>query len=1806
MKHCVNTSSPEFIAISEAFKNINPLILAAKVSLWQEANGLDSFPTAQQLDIKQAIQEDYALPFEGLTSESERLDFNLFRQKYHTPEDIALAKEKISTRVREIVGPAHSYSIESKDGLPYKVTISPTLRVNRSNVGKVTENLALRLQKIAHPSFIKGLTITGESNPGLGKNQITLTFNSDLRQAMAEGLENQSLEEFQSYMYDRFYESQNLEPRFIAPIIKTLEAIKEELAFIKEQPSHEFQGFYAAESGDVFYNQAQWKEYLEQMKEDSTIEEDYALTVNNPNTSIYIDPTYEYYTVKRTKQVKQIQIQIDKLKSKERIEGTSPTLSSRIAYLKRVKTNLENDLEDLKNSIDLYETTKTLLYRDLNLIRELIANPSIENFFLAEDISDFISLNLAINNPNSQLIKLEKDKKLDPKLKALIKDVSFENTLLIGEIDAARNEHFLNILTKYENNIKKLYPGKSLTEIRDLLLEKLEDISTLDSMFMSQGKNFVKEADVVAELIRLEYDIQVEQEKPAAQRIILKINTLVPKVEKELAKLGFVTSIGKGIEGVTKFSFYNYQSMFYRKDSKGNPMPTLVSKFSQKWDNFIRNFTWETNDAIFQARYKKDWLKLEELLKEKYYKLSANVDFVDFRKLEDVAALSTDPRLTAMFTSNSSENSAYKQKLIDTVGEQEYQNIVKQQVSLLQSFLNKEAELVSLALRSEGVTNYTALSDKAKANLAISLKRYSPLSFLESEDAGRRGMIQFTVGTQTNEKYSYLDYNHYYPKKDNFKGESTEYYDKDYEAIEKNPVLSEFWLALEEAVYMINDNLVDSKLKLDSKSILHMTKGLLEQAVDKGLYETAKALPSKDTVVNTVQYVKDALSTKKKMKGKEQVVQLPHTIVSFNDTVNSEFDMVRMDLSNIFGATLTNNTLINYARLNANARQQMLEALGLNNEQDFFNQVTLDKAGNFRIKDLRIFTSIAIMEQQTTDLPMLLKALLEQSVLHKARTAAKDNIDILKRIADKKILAREGKSDQAEDSQNRESGKPRTNANKRSEYFYDNVVLNESEVNQKMNLSEKFKDETKYVKGELQDPDTMFKYLLNFHYKNFSPQEKIHYRIMKKRWDFINTALTGTISDKHRAALVKEKESIEQRVDLMGKDYMGSTIISNILNKGLAIGIGLGYSSLGMMYNYLNARSNLFHRDGEFWSEGNAYAAFAFVDMHATRRINPEYNKQWKTMEAFVHQLDLVQDGTNELQKAKKTGITSSPKIYNLKRWAQNPLYGTELVEWYNQIPVMLCKAKDVKITNPTTNETVDLFDGMGFPAHEINPVTGTLQLKAEFRSPQNIEDFENFDSLKMALWKTEINTAIRSLNGDYSVSGVIRAKGNIGGQTLMLFKTWAGEYYHSRWALDQKSVALGKAKDGFISGSLMDKKTRGMASGMLLGNLATGVLMTPAISYGMGVVAATTGIGIAATGVIAGALYFKDRKALATRMAQQSAPSTLAWQQTLSYMIKATTIGTIEIPVNKAWAIFRLIAGTATGHTPKAQTLINIDSTFNGQLDERAAANLRNITRMFQKSNTSTLLAILIQLFLGDDEDEETELKGKDGGMAKLKQAKERKEKEFLFKALKNINQREYDEMNLGHNIGSTINMFVGDDATTLGPLEGIAKVAGQYAFGDSEETYNMAGSMYTGDTKNSVFMRKALIPQMWRNFGKEEWMLGLEIVGDREYQQNDMIDTMFESDYKKDRKEKEKERKKIKSTIENDLANKAFGKTFKSLTEEEKVAVDIAVKAKLSVTPEYQYPFRGLYDENQNKREGVELNKAKAKDRTDVIQQE
>lgn len=1765
MSNCVNTNTEEFQNLASA-TNINPVILAAKVSLWQESNGLDKFPT--DLDILNAGQEDldYSLGEEKESPNYTNENYQTFQRTYISQERLDLARESLTNFLENRLGAA-SYHINYEGNKIKSITIKPTGKVTSvDGLENTAQNLFKNLKNIAHSSY--NIFSLQKKAGEAYSSTIKVNYNKDFIQAYALGLERLSLEDFKKERINRFRETMDLDT-FIIPATMSLEEMKEYVENAKQSEQLQFQGAYSPFTGEVMSYEDFLKSLDENIKgiESTQEEEDLDYNIVSNTNSVLIDPTYSYYEEQRKKQINTLDTRIQALENRRNIEGHTAELNTAIVSLRNLKKSFEDDLSVYNQTIDKEELIKNFFNKDFQLVENLLASPSVENFFIAEDAVDFIALNLDFTSHEEGIFRKENEEQFSLSIDNFLKDARHNASNLKIKVDNARDNYFEDILNKYETNLSSLYPGKSIAEIKNQVLQNLEDIYWAEAQLLPVNRNLFSESDMIAQLLRLEFEYQVHKIKPAGQRLIQKINTLIPSVEKALINLGIpsikTTVLGRKIP--------DYTQLFYRKDKKGHLTSELVSRYSLEWEKYSRGLI-EYDNNLREARLQEDWNKLETILNDKYYNLKHNTEFVDFRLLSDIDTHLSPEGLAYMKsirTAATGDATAYSEKLKTTLGSTEYKDLVKNQAFKIEEFLLAKNNYLRDFMKKERVTNFNALSPKSKLNLEVITKRLDPNEFLTSHFNSDSNDIPYTVGTQTYTKKHYMSYNSFIPRSTNSTGDNTDYFDGAFDTINNNPELKNFWETLEEAVIFINNNLTDSSLRLKPRTILHLKKSMIENLMGKGFSSSLQGVTGEAVWENTKGLVKDIISQKNSPKLKSKEIILPSNVTSFNQLVNDDFNMTKVQLSNLLKQDIDTNTTLNWNSLLETQKNSIYEILGINNLQDFSEEITLNSKGQFKVSALKVFNERAIMEQQTVDLPSLLKSFIELSMLHKARVEARDSARILLAESER-VRNREGKNTEGltttEDKKKAAWNTERTNANRRNKMFVKTVIENDTSLKGFGNISEK-----RRKKFEVASIEGKLSFLGERYYKNFSLDEKRIYKALQERSEFIKSKLKNEeVTPEQKEKYEAELNSMEKKVTLMGKDYMGSALYSNAINRTSRFA-GLALNVAAMATNYLNARAAFFNRDGEFWPEGAGYAAFAFVDMGASRHVNPEYNKQWKTLEALIYQLDLIQDGTNELQKAQRTGALTSPKIWELKRWAQNPFYATELIEWYNQVPVILATGTSIEITHPTTGQVVPLFDGMGFPAHERDETTGRLKLKDEFRSEENIKDFENFDTPKMIQWKTLITTGINSLNGDYSLAGNILAKQTHVGQSIMMFKTWTGEYFHSRWAYQQKDLATGKVKDGFILGSIADKNTRKLGAAMLAGNTAGAAIMLPAAMAG---IQAALFAPVLGTLLITGGLTYINRKRIKGAM-ENSLPSQLSFWDQLKYFSKVTTIGTVELPVNVMWSVIRFLTGSVTGKTLGKPALINIDASLGGKLtDPKAVTNLKNLTKIYQKSNLYMMIALMIELGLGDDEEDE-----KKGSSEWVAQELEKEENKPIYNLLRNLNTKMYNEENLGHNIIPAANLFIGDDATHMGPLEGAGKAV---YYGVSGDTYEKEG-MYLGDPKWQVNMRKTFLPSLVRNADKEEWAAGFENMMQDVYVKNTAVDKMFKTDLANDKSEVKQQRKEAREALKISLAQDEYDKDYNDLAPDERYQVD--KKAEKQALREVPTPKRSDYNEEQEK---------------------
>ena len=1483
-------------------------------------------------------------------------------------------------------------------------------------------------------------------------------------------------------------------------------------------------GQFINENGETF-------DTVEELQEQDIADAQIAGHVSN--SQIIIQPSYEDYINHKKVLLKTIEKTISKLYNEKRLHN-SAQVTSKIARFNAIKEGLEKDIDDFGKTNDKLALTRDFFQNDFDLINRLIANPTLENVFLAKDLIKYIKQTSDAKlseKDNNRLFTPKANTTYSPEVLQLIKELGAEISLQENAVENAVDTIFLGLLEKNRESLQKLNPGKSLEEIKDILLQKKQDITHIEATFFAVGENLGSTNNILDQILKLEFEKEVLRESSKAQNVIKKIEAAIPNAERELASLGkkIVSKVGKFV-----YSGYNYDFL-YQRNEKGDLRPNLIGKFSKAWETTIGNLDRTHKKAVFQARQAKDWAGLEKLLKDRFNDLDDKTEFVDLSLLHDIH---NDPIYDEFKGSDTVAAAKYKQEIIDKIGQEEYENLVENQRNFLDNYLEEKRILTDYKLATENVQTVAMLSSDARANLELSLNRLNPLSFLKSYQSGRKGMIEYTMGTQTNEKPSYLKYNSVIPKTHNTLGMPTNFFDSDFDMIATNPALYELWKGMREGSLLMNENLIDSNLTLSSNSLLVMKKKFAEEAVDKSFIEIAKEGLS--SMTNLRAFVKSIFSAKMpNYEGAKDDVVLSTQLHSFDAQVKSEFDILKTELANIFQATIGDKTEVIFSALPFDIQEQLLKTLGLTSVAEFSTRIPRDK---FKIKDLRVFSEEKIMEQQTLNVPLMMKAYLELSAEHKARTVAKNEINIYREVSGNILNEKNSAFSTKDKSRNREV--------RRQQFFYDKVVLNK---NQKDHNGRFFSDEFLEKRGKVHFD---VKYFGTHYYKNFTKEEKVIYNSTIKRMDRIDSEIATLISPKDIAPLEVERRELEKRLRILGKDYLFSAVFDNVVNK-LAIKVGLAYNVLANIKNRTQGLTSLLSRDGEFWTKGNIYPVNHFVGLNKTRFVRSDYKQEWDKMALFMKQLNIIQDGTNELQKAEN-------KIKEHTRWL-SPMYGTEVVEYYNQISGILAMAMDITVPHNTeknpdgTAVEYPLFDGSSFTIYDN--IDGILTLKPEFNTPENVAQFETMDSPGMINWKTNVEEMIRSLNGDYSATGVTQVKASLYTRPLMLFKTWIPRYISTRFKYEQQNIRTGNTETGYLISTFLNKKTS-TTGALMLG--VTGLLGIMASSPA--VIALPVFLGIIGAGM---AKHYMNKKAAQNGPIIDQTEPIAVLEQAL-FMMKA---------INPFYHLWETPINTLRGK----QVIQPAEFRPGVNLTEQEQKDIRLMMRNMQNTIILMLVKLGVQAMMQDNDGDEP--KGKEGSAQRKKyeaQLKAREERRSRFNFMENYITGLYTETSLAVEPASLISSM-GSKNGLESSLDKIIKMSsGLVAYGHGGD--DIQKGPRAGQSKMGNTIRKFALPSLFRDLGHDTWRGGFETSMEREWVTNEGIDGVFDSDFKTDKKAKTKDRSQFKlEYIEN--YEETNNVNFEDLSVEKQAR--IKKKANKLAKRQSGNPDREDYDADQNLKE-------------------
>ena len=1570
------------------------------------------------------------------------------------------------------------------------------------------------------------------------------------------------------------------------------------------------------------------------------------------SNGLYAIPDFNRVKLKRESQIKNLDTRIATLKTYRKIQGEVNNVTARITYLEKLQKSLQKDLDDYFNNLteeDRFQQVKSIFEKDFEQVRSLLQNPTVENVTLAKDMIDYIEINSTQENKES-IFGLKKGEITNPSVEKLKNLLHTETQLLKDLYEEVTDKYVLELMTPMKEKFFSYFPKgatetdiEALERIRDTHLKSLlEDISKLEQQFLAEGRNLLSDSDLLAQMRRLLYESEEHKMLAQANIIKQKINLILPQLEQRLKELGYVS------KGIT--DSLNYISLFYRRTKEGFSEPYLVSKYSEDWDNFIYSvFTKSREDLndIFKNKASRNIsAEIDAVLATKYKQLNENAEFVDFRYLHDVFANVPFFDTPLYKKGTTAEADKYKADLIAKIGQSEYDEVVRKQTNYLREF-QIEADIMTKEMLANptsnplGVSTVAGLEPKFQNQLRHNIDRIDPFVLLDSHFTGNMSFVHFVQGITHNH---FIKYNTFTPRKYKLQTKAQieaeqkwngtkefktwlNFYDKNFKIIENDDVLRTAWEAFEEASYFINASLIGSGRSLNKRSLLWFKKSFKEEFLNKNWKDTIKKQTFSDFFQDAIYWMKSSMAANKTSETSLTEIKLPSNMASFSSQVYEVHQNNVTVLSTLLKRVLNDKTKLDLNKMNLIDKQSFFETLGIIDESEFkiLVPVTNDV---FSVGDLKEIAKRSVIETQTLNLPLMLKVQLEQAAINAARTSTTEKIQ---------ILLQKSQKQKTTDSTNTEV--PRTNAEKRSAFFVDRIVRNQVENKHKAgkeggNLISAWAKKIKKLNEE-NKPITIedWKEGINLFSQNLSREEKAKYKIIVNRIEVVNNMLeqieqanqTGqTINindedidpnseaiDELSWNLKEEKAKIEQQIRLMGKDLMWSALLSNSFTR-LQTWRGMSWNYISSVFNAANARVQLINRDGEFWPAGYAYKALAFVDMRGLASIDKKYAKQWAIGEAIIERLNIISDGSNEFQRSERKGNINSPRLFRKLYGAvpvpnyelvSDPMYATKYAEYYNQIPSFYAKAMNKKIKDKNGKE-FPLFDGKNFVAFDIDEQTKVLKLNAEFDTPENRETFLSFTSDEAAQWTLEIKTAVNSMNGDYSLTGSTMIKDNLVGNVAMAFKTWLGEYMVARYAYDQKELATGTIRDGYIAGSLANKATRAQGyaalSQITLANVVFGSAAIAAFPAGMLAIALPIMAAVGGAAIYSGAVSIPGLKKLSIYSMGQSAGILQNLYRALKQLFLTNTVGLIEFPTNSAYAILQKVG--LVNHLDKngeiRKPLINpaLMVANHKELSER---QLRSIQSLVRTAVLVTYCSLAMMLAAGDDE-EEKELEGEEGSILrgwsdKQKQKELDKKNSWKEKArigVKNAMGRTMEETSLGTNPLAFINMFIGDDSTVKGGTIPFTENLGESFIRSMQEEgegdiVTDPNSMYYADSKFSVGLRRNLMFSSTKNIGKNEWLLGAEGILQKDFYENNYEDWFKQTDLKED--QKKYKNLKVLSLVEirEKIAQQYLKMSYKEI-KNAKDLEDLEKVAKKEFDAQQYSPkkeSRGFYTEDQRR---------------------
>lgn len=1069
------------------------------------------------------------------------------------------------------------------------------------------------------------------------------------------------------------------------------------------------------------------------------------------------------------------------------------------------RSNNPNDIKEAQSIIDFYDDAGSFI--------QGIENPFFEESEIFKVVGGKITPTIILPEATLKQYKDWRDKAM-----------SYQSTINVQEKEAVEN-----LVNSDPGSVAQ--KGKQTYE--KLIHEEsgLQDIDVISAQLLDVTQTFTGKSSLISQAMHNHISNTIEIKEKFARQVQTELDGMHDKIERELSTIegGKYKLSSLGILGINGASY----KLFMQKTRTGRETGKLISPYNEVYHDMIKLATDNFFTDLRNTANITDYQQRQEAISKAYNKLfnkkRATSVIFDVTKIPEIAS---DPAF-ASFSSKFVNDSSHKQEIISMIGQKQYDYYVAEQKRLLINYMAERENLLAEAISTAGVNDYNSLSDKDKFIFNLKDSSISPFVAVDSF------YEPFSLMMGYDEIHNSGKYSSYIPRKYgvNFTIADnkiiatnttieTGFYNKEFEIVQNNPVLSEFYDTAKRVVDTLRDNLPpEIQRKMAVGSIPLHAKTVSEILLDTRGGFLSKIVPAFKKMLENFKLswgivkegdLSDAILDRKTKKPNYKINTsfLEANLTDINRMVRLE-EIKFMQAAGI--SEIRNSTVIDINLLQPNAVALVSQYVGVDITAQEIRAGNLGKitsvTGQFIPikKIIKEFATHQIVQSQSFDLPKLLKLYSSLTMAYSAREEILPVLEIAKKHSDSikaPMLNNTGKQKTNKFTRKDQLSGFRNNHIMRQEDWFNRVVLNNYDGDRSK----------KVIPGEL-----------------YSAEEK----------KLIKTIDELIANEKDDA----KKEELNNMKKGLGKIVTSTSIVDRIL-KHIRF-LGLGWNIPSSMMNYMEGfTSNMIQASSnEFYDGKHIYYAYKVTRWSRlkwfTGMIKPYEADLAKKNSTLMSRFNVLMDSKNEIQKSStKTNFSALEKL--------NPYYINSSVEFVNQSPIMISMllTEKIKDRNGVESSVWDAMDADG-------------NLTTEFRTDENVNNWEGLTGEQYLKFKNKMSEAIVKAHGNYSDLRGMKAKSTLAGKIILTFKTWVSSQLYSRFATEQFN-----AKSQSIQKGRVRSLTTG--SGALYGAVVGTVVLGPVGAALGGVIGG--GVGMSTYGVKADATILKQlaetAKELVKRMA--------------------------------------------------------------------------------------------------------------------------------------------------------------------------------------------------------------------------------------------------------------------------------------------------------------------------------------------------